>query len=135
MNKKLLLVLFITYAFSIPIFGQIKYWYGNVDRNDRNITVYYFKDFKSFEEATGTEVGSLLNWVQLNDFMPTHSRVIFNTMIQNDFVAAFFALDPYDDPRHGRMMYEYTFYILPRGPYGTKYTFMPYLSRQINFPR
>lgn len=136
MDKKYLFLIFLLFVSSSMSFA-FDYWY--VDYNIRGTIrrVYFFKNIKSFEEAIDREVGSLLNWVEINDrdkFIPTHTRNIFDQMIYDGFVAAFFAFDPWYDPNQGRTMYEYTFYLLPRGRYGTKYTFMPYLNKPINFP-
>lgn len=133
-KKYLFLAIFVCVSSSMSF--ALDYWYMDYNIWGTTRRVYFFKNIKSFEEATGREVGSLLNWVQLIDrFTPAHTKAIFDQMIYEGFVTAFFAFDPEYDPSHGRTMYEYTFYLLPYGPYGTKYTFMPYLSAPINFPR
>jgi hypothetical protein len=134
MGKKILFVAFFVCVVQSMSFA-LNYWYMDYNIQGTMRRVYFFKDIKSFEEATGREVGSLLNWVQIIESLtPVHTRAIFDQMIYEGFVAAFYAFDPWYDPNHGRTMYEYTFYLLPSGPYGTKYTFMPYLSTPINFP-
>lgn len=130
---------FILFVCISSIGFSLDYWYGDYNIQGTTRRVYFFKDIRSFEEATGKEVGSLKNWTQLDEslnfIIPSHTKAIFNQMIYEGFVAAFFALTPWNDPNYGRMMYEYTFYILPYGRSGTKYTDMPYLNSRINFPR
>jgi len=134
MRKNTFLLLIVLFLSSVPCFAQS---YGFIDLNIRGTIrrVYFFQTISAFESATGQQIGSLLNWVQLDSrssLIPQHTRSIFNIMIRDGYVMAFYAHDPWHDPNHGRTMYEYTFFLIR---HGTWYTFMPYLSSPINFPR